>query len=120
MPESPVRWGFLGAGYIARTALAPAVHAASGAVLQAVAARDIDRARALRPVGAAYSAYEEVLADPDVDAVYLSLTNEAHAPWSIAAMQAGKHVLCEKPLAMSAAEVDAMSAVAASSGRLLV
>lgn len=115
-----IRWGFLGAGWIATKALAPAVHAADGAVLQAVAARDVDRARALRPVGAAYDSYDELLRDDDVDAVYISLTNDVHARWSIEAMQAGKHVLCEKPLAMTAAEVAEMSAVAASTGRHLV
>src|SRR5439155_5482084 len=106
------RWGFLGAGWIAGRALAPAVHAAPGAVLYAVASRDVSRARALAPSGPVYDDYAALLDDPDVDAVYVSLTNEAHAPWSIAALSAGKHVLCEKPLAMTAAEVDAMSAAA--------
>ena len=115
-----IRWGFLGAGFIATKALAPAVREADGAVLQAVAARDVDRARALRPVGAAYGCYDDLLADDTVDAVYISLTNDVHAHWSIAAMQAGKHVLCEKPLAMNAAEVQAMAEVSAGTGRLLV
>lgn len=115
-----VRWGFLGAGWIAQRALAPAVHAASGAELCAVAARDIDRARALDPTGRTYSSYDALLADPDVDAVYISLTNEVHAKWSIAAMRAGKHVLCEKPLAMNAAEVDEVATVARETGRRTV
>jgi predicted dehydrogenase len=114
-----VRWGFLGAGLIATTALAPAVHAAAGATLQAAAARDVERARALG-VTTAYDDYAELLADPDVDAVYISLTNEQHLPWSVAAMRAGKAVLCEKPLALTAAEVDEMTSVAAETGRLLV
>jgi predicted dehydrogenase len=114
-----VRWGFLGAGGIATGALAPAVHAAAGASLQAVAARDIDRARALGPVSA-YAGYAELLADDDVDAVYISLSNEQHLPWSVAAMRAGKAVLCEKPLALSTAEVDELRAVSAETGRLLV
>ena len=67
-----------------------------------------------------YDDYAALLADPDVDAVYLSLTNEAHAPWSVAALSAGKHVLCEKPLGMTAAEVDSMAAAASVSDRLLV
>lgn len=67
-----------------------------------------------------YEDYAALLADPDVDAVYISLTNEVHAQWSIAALSAGKHVLCEKPLAMTAAEVDAMVAAADSADRLLV
>ncbi|MEP6464009.1 MAG: Gfo/Idh/MocA family oxidoreductase [Frankiaceae bacterium] len=116
----PVRWGFLGAGSIAVTALAPAVHAADGAVLYAAAARDPARAAALGPSGPSYGAYRELLADRNVEAVYISLANDAHRPWSEAALRAGKHVLCEKPLALSAAEVDAVTAVATESGRRLV
>lgn len=118
--SAPVRWGFLGAGSIAATALAPAVHAAPGAVLYAVAARDPARAAALGLSGPTYGSYDDLLADPDVEAVYLSLANDAHRPWSQAALRAGKHVLCEKPLALSAVEVDAMTAVAGAAGRLLV
>jgi D-xylose 1-dehydrogenase (NADP+, D-xylono-1,5-lactone-forming) len=118
--SEPVRWGFLGAGRIAATALAPAVHAADGAVLYAAAARDRARAAALGPAGASYGRYEELLADPNVAAVYVCLTNDAHLPWTQAALRAGKHVLCEKPLALSTTEVDAMAAVAAESARLLI
>ena len=106
---SAVRWGFLGAGGIARTALAPAVASAPGAVLHAAGARDVERARALGPQRA-YGSYEEVLADDEVEAVYISLTNDAHLPWTLAALEAGKHVLCEKPLGLTAAEVDEMAA----------
>ena len=112
-----MRWGFLGAGGIARTALAPAVASASGAVLHAVGARDVERARALGPQRA-YGSYEQVLADDDVEAVYIALHNDAHLPWTLAALAAGKHVLCEKPLGLSAAEVDQMAAAAGD--RLLV
>lgn len=105
------RWGFLGAGNIARVALAPAVHAASGAVLQAAAARDPFRAEALGPV-TVHPSYDALLDDPDVDAVYISLSNEAHLPWTLAALAAGKHVLCEKPLCLTADEVDQIAAAA--------
>jgi xylose dehydrogenase (NAD/NADP) len=115
-----VRWGFLGAGFIATNALAPAVHAADGAVLQAVAARVPDRARALEPAGAVYGSYDDLLRDEEIDAVYISLTNDVHKQWAIAAMQAGKHVLCEKPLAMNVAEAREMTAVSKATGRLLV
>ena len=108
---SAVRWGFLGAGGIARTALAPAVASAPGAVLHAAGARDVERARALGPQRA-YGSYEEVLADDEVEAVYISLTNDAHLPWTLAALEAGKHVLCEKPLGLTAAEVDEVAAAA--------
>jgi predicted dehydrogenase len=112
-----IRWGFLGAGNIATVALGPAVHAASGAVLQAAAARDPARAAALQPVTVAAS-YDALLADPEVDAVYISLSNEAHLPWILAAVDAGKHVLCEKPLCLTADEVDQV--LAAQGDRLVV
>lgn len=115
-----VRWGFLGAGWIATRALAPAVAAADGATLQAVAARDLARAAALRPDGRVYDDYAALLDDDEVDAVYISLTNDMHAPWSIAALQAGKHVLCEKPLALTADESVAMAEAADAADRLLV
>lgn len=111
-----VRWGFLGAGNIATVALAPAVSAATGAVLQAAAARDPLRALALRPV-TVHDSYQQLLADPEVDAVYVSLSNEAHLPWTLKALAAGKHVLCEKPLCLTAAEVDQ---IAAAQGDLVV
>ena len=103
-----IRWGFLGAGGIARTALAPAVHAASGALLQVAAARDPLRAKALEPVRV-LPTYEDLVDAEDVDAVYISLANDQHLPWTLAALQAGKHVLCEKPLGLTAREVDQMA-----------
>jgi xylose dehydrogenase (NAD/NADP) len=112
----PVRWGFLGAGGIARTALGPAVAAASGAVLHAVAARDPARARSLGPVRA-YGDYAALLGDDEVEAVYIALHNDAHLPWTLAALTAGKHVLCEKPLGLDAGQVTQMAAAA---GDLLV
>jgi D-xylose 1-dehydrogenase (NADP+, D-xylono-1,5-lactone-forming) len=96
------------------------MHAAEGATLQAAAARDVTRARALEPAGPSYADYDALLDDPSVNAVYISLTNDVHAHWAIEAMRRGKHFLCEKPLAMTAAEVDTMVAVAEETGRLLV
>ena len=116
----PVRWGFIGAGWIAHRALAAAVHCADGAVLQAAAARDVDRARSLSPVGRSYGDYAALLADDDVDAVYISLNNDAHLPWTLRALEAGKHVLCEKPLALTADEVSQMADAAQRHGRLVV
>jgi predicted dehydrogenase len=112
---SPSAGASSGAGGIATTRSAPAVHAARGAVLQAAAARDLARAEALGPVTRTTS-YAALLADDEVDAVYISLSNEAHLPWTVAALRAGKAVLCEKPLGLTAAEVDEMAAVAASTG----
>ncbi|MGE0818121.1 MAG: Gfo/Idh/MocA family protein [Candidatus Nanopelagicales bacterium] len=114
-----VRWGFLGAGFVASRGVAPVVHQAESAVLQVVAARDVERARALEPQRAVAS-YDEVLAADDVDAVYISLPNDAHLRWVLAAMEAGKHVLCEKPLALDAREVEQMTAAAEKAGVLLV
>ena len=124
----PVRWGFIGAGNIATRALGPAVRASYNAVLSAVGARDVAPAQRLgetfgpavgTPV-ASYGSYEAVLAAPSIEAVYISLANDAHKPWSEAALAAGKHVLCEKPLAMDVDEVDAMTAAAAAAGLHLV
>ena len=114
---TPVRWGFLGAGGIATKALGPAVQAASGAVLHAAAARDPARAVALG-ADRAYDDYAALLADDEVEAVYVCLPNDAHVPWTLAALAAGKHVLCEKPLGMDAGEV--AQVLAAAGDRLAV
>lgn len=114
-----IRWGFIGAGWIAATALAPAVHAAQGAVLQAVSSRDTQRSRALEPVRV-HARYEDLLADESIDAVYINLANDQHEPWTIRALAAGKHVLCEKPLGLTAQEARTMAEAAASADRLLV
>jgi predicted dehydrogenase len=113
------RWGFLGAGFIATRGVAPAVHLADGAVLQAAAARDPHRAAGLRP-RTVHLSYQAVVEDPEVDAVYISLTNEQHLPWTLTALAAGKHVLCEKPLGLHAAQVQQMHEAAQAEGRLLV
>ncbi|MGH4031211.1 Gfo/Idh/MocA family protein [Actinomycetota bacterium Odt1-20B] len=112
-------WGFLGAGSIAQSSLGPAVHAAQGATLHAVAARDERRARLLKPAKT-YESYPDLLADPDVDIVYVALHNSAHRLWVEEALAAGKHVLCEKPLGLSATEVDSMIQAAHKADRMLV
>jgi predicted dehydrogenase len=117
---APVRWGFLGAGWIATRALAPAIHRSRVSVLHSVGARDIGRARALGPVGEAYDSYRAVIEDPEVEAVYIALANDVHVQWSLEALRAGKHVLCEKPLGMSAAEVETLIAAADETGLLAV
>ena len=118
--DKPVRFGFVGAGGIAQRALAPAVHAATGAVLQAVAARDIARAEALQPAGRAYGDYRAVLEDPTVDVVYNALSNDGHLPWTLAALESGKPVLCEKPMALNPADLEQMIGAAERAGLLLV
>lgn len=120
MSAAPVtRWGFLGAGFIATRALAPAVHAADGARLHAVASRDRSRAEGLEPVRV-HATYQDLIDDDEVDAVYIALTNDQHRPWTLEALAAGKDVLCEKPLGLSASEVQTMVGAAADARRLLV
>ncbi|CAM8625833.1 MviM Predicted dehydrogenases and related proteins [Candidatus Planktophila versatilis] len=114
-----IRWGLIGAGWIANKAIAPAMHAASGAIVQAVASRDSARSRALNPL-TIHESYEALINDPLVDAVYISLPNHLHCQWSVAALKAGKHVLCEKPFAINSSEVELMVKTARENDRLLV
>lgn len=114
-----VRWGFIGAGYVASRAMAPAVHATPGAQLYAVASRDAQRSAELEPT-VVHESYRALLEDSNVDAVYISLTNVQHKEWVLAALDAGKHVLCEKPLALNAAEVREMMTAAERNQRMLV
>jgi xylose dehydrogenase (NAD/NADP) len=118
--QGSVGFGFIGAGGIAQRALGPAVHAAAGAHLQAAASRAPARAEALGLAGKAYGSYDELLADPSVEVVYVALNNDGHRPWTLAALAAGKHVLCEKPLGLDPGEIEEMTAAAAAAGRLLV
>jgi predicted dehydrogenase len=99
--------------------MAPAVHAASGAELYAVASRDAARSAELEPI-VVHNSYSNLIDDPNVDAVYISLTNVQHKEWVLAALNAGKHVLCEKPLALNADEVRIMLTAAERNQRLLV
>ena len=115
----PIRWGFLGAGWIATRALAPAVHAAQGARLRAVASRSADRSAALKP-DVVHSSYDRLVEDPNVDAVYICLANHQHLEWTNRALEAGKHVLCEKPLGCDAGEARRMADAAVHADRLLV
>jgi len=114
-----IAWGFLGAGWVATTALAPAVHTAHNARLHGVASRDAGRAAALHPEQV-YESYEQLLADPKIDAVYINLANDQHCQWSVAALAAGKHVLCEKPLALNHAQAQVMADAAEKYNRRLV
>lgn len=111
----PLRWGFLGAGFVATKGMAPALHQASNAVLQVVGSQDLERAAALMGQQSVVG-YEAVLASDEVDAVYISLSNEQHRPWVERAAAAGKHVLCEKPLSVSAADTQAMLAAGSAHG----
>ena len=114
-----VSWGFLGAGFVASRGLAPAVHASRGATLYAVASRDEQRSATLEPERV-HATYDDLLADERVDAVYICLSNSQHSEWVTKSLEAGKHVLCEKPLGLSSIETAAMFDSAAHNDRLLV
>jgi hypothetical protein len=113
-----IRWGLIGAGWIATKAIAPAMHAAPNAIVQAVASRDSKRSQSLNPV-TIHNSYEALINDPMVDAVYISLPNHLHCEWTVKALNAGKHVLCEKPFAMNVAEVETMVQAARDTNRIL-
>jgi len=117
----PVTWGILSTADINRK-LIPGAHASPKVDLVAVASRDAARAEAYArewEISRAYGSYEALLADPEIEAVYISLPNTLHCEWSIRALEAGKHVLCEKPLSRHVAEVEAAFDAAERMGRLL-
>ncbi len=117
-----IRWGVLGAAKIARTKVIPAMQRAQEGEVTALASRSLETARsaaATLGIAKAYGSYEELLADPDVDAVYIPLPNHLHVPWSIKAAEAGKHVLCEKPIALSADGARTLVAVRDRTGVLI-
>jgi D-xylose 1-dehydrogenase (NADP+, D-xylono-1,5-lactone-forming) len=110
-----IRWGILSTARINRHVI-PALKASVQNELVAVASRDLEHARKYAQewkIPAAYGSYTELLNDPHIDVIYISLPNHLHAEWTIKAAQAGKHVLCEKPLALNVAAVDQISAAAA-------
>lgn len=110
MAEERLRWGILGAAAIARRAIVPAIQSA-GDVVIAVGTRDHAKGLAFAKefgIETVYDSYHAVLADRRVEAVYIPLPNDLHPTWTIAAAQAGKHVLCEKPLALTAAQAQEM------------
>jgi predicted dehydrogenase len=116
----PMRWGILGAAKIARTALLPAIQTARGAELVAIGTSDPAKAAPFQAVvpGLRVMGYDALLADPAVDAIYIPLPNHLHVDWTIRALQAGKHVLCEKPIALAASDIDRLIAARDASGRL--
>ncbi|HEY0123512.1 MAG TPA: aldo/keto reductase [Rhizobium sp.] len=118
--KSDIRWAILGSGDIART-FAEALLLSAGAMLCAVGSRTPERFVAGGPFeGAKIDTYEAVLALAEIDAVYIALPHSEHARWAIRALEAGKHVLCEKPLAVNAYDAMAAAAAAKVSGRLLM
>ncbi len=121
--DRPLRLGILGAAPIARVALIRPGRHIPGVEVVAVAARAPERARryaARHGIPRVHLSYDALLEDPEIDAVYLPLPNSLHAPWTVRALRAGKHVLCEKPLADNAWEAEQMARIAAETGRVLV
>jgi predicted dehydrogenase len=110
-----VRWGVLSTAAIGVNKAIPAMQQAELCEIVAIASRDRARAEAAAAklaIPRAYASYEELLADPQIEAIYNPLPNHLHVPWSIRALEAGKHVLCEKPIALSAAEGEQLVAAA--------
>ena len=108
-----VRWGILGAAKIAREWVCPGIHNSADGVVAAVASQTPGKAEALaeRYGARTHSSYDALLADPEIDAIYIPLPNGAHVEWTAKVLQAGKHVLCEKPIALQAAEIDGLIAL---------
>ncbi len=116
-----IRWGVLGVAKIAVEKVIPAMRSSQFAEVHAIGSRSLERARAAAErlgVPRAYGSYEELLADADVEAIYNPLPNHLHVPWSIQALEARKHVLCEKPIALSLAEAESLVAAGARHPRL--
>ena len=116
-----VRWGILGAAKFAREYMGPALTLAPGGHVAALATSDPAKADAFRvfaPELRVHEGFDALLADPAIDAVYIPLPNPLHVEWSLKAMQAGKHVLCEKPVAMQAADIDRLIAARDAAGVL--
>ena len=117
-----VRFGVLSTAKIGQEWVMPAIIRAPGAQLAAVASRTLETAEQVAEefsIGAAHGSYEELLADPDIDAIYNPLPNHLHLEWTMAAIAAGKHVLCEKPLGLNAEEARTMVDAARAAGVIL-
>jgi predicted dehydrogenase len=117
--QTKLRWGVLSTANIGLTKVIPGMMRGQFTSVTAIASRDLARARQAASalgIATAYGSYEELLADPAIDAVYIPLPNHLHVPWTIKAAEAGKHVLCEKPLSLTVAEAETLLAVRARSG----
>jgi xylose dehydrogenase (NAD/NADP) len=118
-----VKWGILGNAMIARKCVLPAIRKSRNGLIQALGTRSpaaAEEAADKNEIRRLYAAYDAVLDDPEVNAVYIPLPNHMHLPWTLRALDAGKHVLCEKPLACNAAEACRMADKAATSGLLMM
>jgi xylose dehydrogenase (NAD/NADP) len=117
--DKKLRWGIIGCAGIAINAVMPAIRKSATSELAAVASRGLDKAKEVAEkfeLDKAYGSYEQLLADPSIDAVYIPLPNHLHREWTIRAAEAGKHILCEKPLALNAREAEEMVEACAVAG----
>ncbi|HVT96964.1 MAG TPA: Gfo/Idh/MocA family oxidoreductase [Acidobacteriaceae bacterium] len=117
-----IRWGVLSTANIGVRKVLPAMQRGQFTTVAAIASRDLAKGRAVAEqlgIPTAYGSYEELLADPNIDAIYNPLPNQLHVPWTMKAAEAGKHVLCEKPIAMSAGEAHTLLAVRDRTGVLI-
>lgn len=117
-----ISWGILSTANIGINHVIPAIQGAPHCKVTAIASRDVDRAKVVADqlgIKKAYGSYEELLADPSIDAIYNPLPNHLHVPWTIKAMEAGKHVLCEKPIALTAPEAEQLIKVRERTGKLV-
>ncbi|MGB3338593.1 MAG: Gfo/Idh/MocA family oxidoreductase [Devosia sp.] len=111
MSTKKVRWGILSTANIGMQKVTPGIQKSAHSEVVAIASRDLGKARAAADslgIPKAYGSYEELFADPDIDAIYNPLPNHLHVPMTVAAAKAGKHVLCEKPIALNAADAEAL------------
>ncbi|MEL6573437.1 MAG: Gfo/Idh/MocA family oxidoreductase [Pseudomonadota bacterium] len=118
---APVRWGILGAAKFAQEHMARAIHAAEGAEFAALATSSAEKAapfQAFAPTITVHESYDALLADASIDAVYIPLPNHMHVEWTLKALDAGKHVLCEKPITLHASEFDQLIAARDRTGLL--
>lgn len=123
MTRQALRWGILGTASIATRRLIPAMHASIRNEVVAIGSRDVARARSVATefgIARAFGSYDDVLACDIVDAVYIPLPNHLHLEWSLRAIEAGKHVLCEKPIGLNAAEARTLQAAAEARPELTV
>ncbi len=118
-----IKWGIISTARIARIHVIPGMQAGEYCEIAAIASRKLESARAMADdfsIPKAYGSYEELLADPEIQAVYNPLPNHLHVPWSIKAAEAGKHVLCEKPLALNAEDAETLVKACKANGVLLM
>jgi predicted dehydrogenase len=119
---APVRWGVLGASKFALNVSLPGMKKGALTQLRAIASRDLAKAKAAADalgIPKAYGSYEELLADPEIEAIYNPLPNHLHVEWTARAARAGKHVLCEKPIALDAAQAQTLAAAQKETGKLI-